>query len=148
MSKGYFIGELARLVGTNPNTIRYYEAQGLLSPAQRSESGYRIYGEGDAARLLFIQKAKLLGMSLTEIKEIVEHQDDDASPCARVSGFLDQKIDEVDQRIKDLNAFRGELISLRQRMVPDGGLPEGRFCGFIEELDLQNVKGDRDGKED
>jgi len=65
------IGELARDVGLNPPTIRYYEEIGLIPEAPRSESGYRLYSEEDARRLKFIQRAKMLSLSLEEIKEMV-----------------------------------------------------------------------------
>lgn len=137
MTKGIFIGELARLTGTNTNTIRYYESQGLMLTAQRSESGYRVYSDEDAMRINFIQKAKLIGLSLTEIRDILDHRAKGSSPCAQVASYLDCKVADVDQRVRDLLAFREELVTLRARMRPDGDSPEGVICGFIEGLPRQ-----------
>lgn len=145
MAKGLYIGDLAHLTGLNTNTIRYYESQGLVFPAERSSSGYRLYSDSDADRLRFIQKAKALGLSLTEIKDILDHQADGASPCSRVAAFLDQKIVEVDRRLRELSAFKDELVTLRRRMNP-GEEPPGKFCGFIEGVEPRE-RGDENGKE-
>lgn len=145
MVKGLYIGELARLTGLNTNTIRYYESQGLLLRAERSESGYRVYREEDADRLRFIQKAKTLGLSLTEVKDILDHRAEGVSPCSRVATFLDQRIVAVDQRIRDLTAFKDELVTLRHRMPPGDEAP-GKFCGFIEGVELKEGS-ESEGKE-
>ena len=65
------IGQLARQAGVAIDTVRYYERQGLLPPAQRRESGYRIFEAGDVRRLRFINRAKTLGFSLREISELL-----------------------------------------------------------------------------
>lgn len=66
------IGEVARLTGFPVKTLRYYEERGLVESAERSEAGYRFYGEEEVARLKFIKKAKLFGLTLGEIAELVE----------------------------------------------------------------------------
>ncbi len=65
------IGDVARLSGLPVKRIRYYERRGLLEPATRSEAGYRVYGAEEVARLEFIKRAKLLGLTLKEIRELV-----------------------------------------------------------------------------
>ncbi len=65
------IGEVARKTGLPVERIRYYERRGLLEPAGRSEAGYRLYTDEEVARLLFIKRAKLLGLTLGEIAELV-----------------------------------------------------------------------------
>lgn len=146
MVKGLYIGELARMTGLNTNTIRYYESQGLLLHAERSGSGYRLYSDEDADRLRFIQKAKALGLSLTEIKSILEYRAKGVLPCSLVAASLDQKIVEVEQRIKDLTTFKEELMTLRQQMQP-GEEASGTFCGFIEGVAFTE-RGKKNGKED
>jgi DNA-binding transcriptional MerR regulator len=66
------IGELARLTGLPVKRIHYYERRGLLEPTSRSKAGYRLYGREEVARLEFIKRAKLLGLTLEEIRELVE----------------------------------------------------------------------------
>ncbi len=73
MKAGLTIGELAKQLQLNPKTIRYYEEVGLLPEPQRSESGYRLYSRDEMERLQLVKRAKLLGLSLAEIKEIVEY---------------------------------------------------------------------------
>lgn len=67
------IGQLAKKARTNPKTIRYYEEVGLMPKVKRSESGYSLYTEGEVARLQLIRRAKLLGLSLQESKQVVEY---------------------------------------------------------------------------
>ena len=137
MDKGFYIGELARITGLNTNTIRYYETQGLLLTVERNEVGYRIYSLGDAERLTFIKKAKAIGLSLAEVKDIIDHWTDGTSPCKRVETFLEQKIADVKQRIQDLQTFQDELVALQRRMAPTRNTPYGTVCGYIEELELK-----------
>jgi DNA-binding transcriptional MerR regulator len=66
------IGDLARITGLSIKTLRYYERRGLLKPPPRTQGGYRLYGSEEVARLRFIQRAKLLGLKLEEIRELVE----------------------------------------------------------------------------
>jgi DNA-binding transcriptional MerR regulator len=75
MRDGMRIGELATRFGLNPKTIRYYEEIGLLPRAERSDSGYRLYDEHDVERLGFIRRAKTLGLSLDEIRDILSVQE-------------------------------------------------------------------------
>src|SRR5215204_6490558 len=66
------IGEVARQTWLSIKTIRYYESRGLLEKPPRTEGGYRLYGPEEVARLRFVQRAKLLGLTLEEIRELVE----------------------------------------------------------------------------
>jgi len=64
------IGEISERVGTDAPTIRFYEAEGVLPKPARTEAGYRSYTESDVERLRFIKKARALGLSLAEIREM------------------------------------------------------------------------------
>ncbi|PSO95825.1 MAG: heavy metal-responsive transcriptional regulator, partial [Cyanobacteria bacterium QS_6_48_18] len=70
--KGLLIGELSRRVNLPTQTIRYYERLGLITPPERTASQYRLYSEEAIERLQFIQKAKIFGLSLDEIKQLIE----------------------------------------------------------------------------
>ncbi|WP_448590965.1 heavy metal-responsive transcriptional regulator [Thermoflexus hugenholtzii] len=124
------IGELAAELGLNPRTLRYYEAIGLLHPSCRTSSGYRLYGEEEKERLIFIRKARALGFRLTEIQGILALWETHQPLCRRVRELLDLKIAEVDRQIRALKAFRRELWRLRQRT----GIParNGQICRIIE----------------
>jgi DNA-binding transcriptional MerR regulator len=124
------IGELAAELGLNPRTLRYYEAIGLLHPSCRTSSGYRLYGEKEKKRLIFIRKARALGFRLAEIQEILALWEAHQPPCRRVRELLDLKIAEIDRQIRELKAFRRELWTLRRR----AGLParNEQICRIIE----------------
>lgn len=109
------IGELAKRFDLNPKTIRYYEAIGLLPEPGRSASGYRQYDDAAIARLGFIQRAKRLGLSLAEIRDILAAQEQGEQPCDRVLTLIDAEIARITQRIIELDAFRAELTGLRER---------------------------------
>ena len=66
------IGELAKRCGVTADTLRFYEKNNLIAPASRSESGYRLYDENNQKQVTFILKSKELGLSLDEIKELLE----------------------------------------------------------------------------
>lgn len=106
-----YIGALAKQVGLSTKAIRYYEGLGLLAPPQRSESGYRLYGEEDAGRLRFIQGAKALGLSLAEIQAVLSAWGQGEKPCRHVTQLLQGKLAEVDRRIEELQRFREALAA-------------------------------------
>lgn len=128
------IGELAKISGLTTKTIRYYELHRLLDEPQRTMSGYRLYGQGDVERLEFIKKAKRLGLSLEEIRDILDLHKHRQVPCAHVLALLEQKMAQVDALMKDLAEFRNELTLLRdESRARLEQLPaESRICGIIE----------------
>ena len=112
MKAGLTIGEMARELHLNPKTVRYYEEVGLLPNPQRSESGYRLYSRYEVERLRLIMRAKLLGLSLAEIKELVEYAIDGRCSTLeyRLLSLVETKLGEIDQKIQDLSTFREELM--------------------------------------
>ena len=134
MSKVMKIGELAKATGLTTKTIRFYELHRLLEEPERTESGYRIYGQVDVERLEFVKKAKRLGLSLEEIRDILQLHEQSEAPCVHVLALLDQKLDQVDAIMRDLDEFRQELTRLRaESQVRLEQLPEdARICGIIE----------------
>ena len=140
---GLRIGEVARLVGTTPRTIRYYEEIGLLPPSGGRESGrHRLYGEQDVERLRDALRLKdLLGVSLDELKELLEAEEargalrDEwhrGNPGTRrrreileqVLGHLDRQLELVRGRRADIERLEAELEERRERVV--GRLAEHR----------------------
>ncbi|MCL4302081.1 MAG: heavy metal-responsive transcriptional regulator [Anaerolineae bacterium] len=113
MENQLHISELARQVGMAPSMIRYYEEIGLLPPAARNESGYRIYNETDVERLRFIQRAKALDFSLEEIGEILGLREHGDAPCAYVLNQIEAKIEEIDRKIAALVRLKAELAQLQ-----------------------------------
>lgn len=128
------IGELAKSTGATAKTIRYYESIGLLEEPQRTESGYRLYGTGDADRLEFVKKAKRLGLSLEEIRSIIQLYRRKEPTCLHVRSLLDSKLDQADRAIADLQEFRAELARIRDESgtIGDCRPSGGHICGIIE----------------
>lgn len=132
LSRSLHIGQLAEWIGVSARTIRFYESQGVLPEPQRDSAGYRTYGEGDLERLRFLLRAKDVGLSLPEIREIIALRDGGEEPCDRVRSLLDEKIARVRSQIEALQAMEQELIALRYappQIVQDTAC----YCGILEQ---------------
>jgi DNA-binding transcriptional MerR regulator len=104
------IGELAQQSGVSRDALRFYERKGLLARPGRSASGYRLYGESDVARLLFIRRAQAAGLTLDDIRELLRVQHlQEPEACHRVAARLKARIAAIDGRIAELAAFRQEM---------------------------------------
>ncbi len=107
------IGELARLSGMRPATLRYYERRGLLSRPSRTEAGYRSYTPESGAQLRLIRWAKGLGFTLREIREMTAAIGQHAAGHGdRVRLQVRAKIAEVDAKLQQLSSIRAELEGL------------------------------------
>ena len=104
------IGQLAKRGGVGIDTVRYYERDGLLSPAGRLPSGYRRYGETEVGRLRFIRRAKALGLSLDEIRALLALSAERS--VAQVRRKAQEKLADIERRIADLERIRGGLRTL------------------------------------
>jgi DNA-binding transcriptional MerR regulator len=140
------IGELGRRLELNPRTIRYYEQIGLLPEPERSGGGYRLYGPPDEERLRFIRGAQRLGLSLGEVKETLAFRERGERPCRYVAEVLEQRLDEVERRLRELREFERELSALCERMrAPGVGDEQAAFCHYLERAP-ELVRGGQDGK--
>ena len=126
------IGELARRAGVNVQTVRYYERRGLLEEPQRRESGYREYAPDALERLRFIRRAQELGFTLTEIGELLALRLDPSTTAADVKARAEEKIQEIDGRLRDLEQIRHALTHLAGRCRGGRG-PTGE-CPLLEAL--------------
>src|SRR5215212_7002838 len=126
------IGELARQTGLSIKTIRYYERRGLLEQPPRTQGGYRLYGPEEVARLRFVQRAKLLGLTLEEIREMVELavRCNEGEIVPRLEEVLETKLKETERKMAELSAFRKNLLYYRKRAsaLSGGMLPTDRYC--------------------
>lgn len=134
---GLKIGEVARLSGTTIKAIRFYEARGLLPHPARSPSGYRLYADRDLKRLAFIQRAKLLGLPLARIQDLVLHltADGSARPTIRprLERSIREQVKEVATRLDQLALLKEELEAFLARMRrAKRACPNGR-CACIED---------------
>ena len=96
------VGQLAKKAEINLETIRYYETINLMPNPKRKESRYRIYDLNDLKRILFIKRAKELGFTLKEIRELLDMKVESKSTCGDVKHLAENKILDVQQKIKDL----------------------------------------------
>jgi MerR family copper efflux transcriptional regulator len=135
------IGEVAALTGLPVKRIHYYERRGLLEPPPRNEAGYRLYGAEEVARLEFVMRAKLLGLTLEEIRELVSLAVgcNEGEIVPRLEELLDAKLEETERKIAELSAFRENLIYYRRRAEElREGIPvestceEASFCGCLD----------------
>jgi DNA-binding transcriptional MerR regulator len=109
------ISALAGSLGLSTDTLRYYERLGLLPQAERSASGYRLYGEDAAERLTFVCAAKRMGLRLADIRELLDVRDRGQCPCGHTQDLVERRLAEVETEIQQLSAVRDQLLSLGKR---------------------------------
>ena len=125
------IGELAGQTGCPVHTVRFYEAEGLLQPPERSANNYRIYGQPHVDRLSFILRCRSLDMTHDEIRVLLRLQDDPTKPCDEVNELLDNHARHVDARISELTALKQQIQDIRDACA--GGTCIGE-CGALDSL--------------
>ena len=103
------IGRIASRAGIGVETVRFYERQALIDAPPRSAAGYRQYPENTIQRLRFIRRAKELGFSLKEIKELLVLHGDPNSTCSDIRQRAEKKLDDIHGRIHDLKKMRAAL---------------------------------------
>lgn len=106
------IGELAQRAGLGAETLRHYERLGLLQPAARSASGYRLYTTAALQRLDFIRRAQALGFSLADIGELLALHARPEADMGAVRAIAAQRLAEIDRKIHDLQHLRAGLQAL------------------------------------
>lgn len=109
------ISALAGSLGLSADTLRYYERLGLLPQAERTASGYRVYGEDAVERLGFISGAKRMGLRLADIKELLDVRDRGQCPCGHTQDLVERRLTEVEAEIRQLSAVRRQLLGLKKR---------------------------------
>lgn len=121
----YPIGELSRMVNLTQRTIRYYEEIGLLHSVRRIENGKRVYTDDDVRRLKFINRLKMLGLSLAEmvaLEKIYRQQGSNRDILPKLILLLDQRAAQIDERIHQLAALKKEIREYQERLR--GKLPQ------------------------
>jgi DNA-binding transcriptional MerR regulator len=125
------IGEVSKQSGVGIEALRFYEKQGLLHHATRTQSGYRLYREDVLERLEFIKRAQVLGFSLAEIAHIIKEKESGINPCFEVREIVRSRLQELDERMKEMRRYRKELAAALQDW-DEAKEKEGEVCGLIE----------------
>jgi len=131
MSNGLKIGELAKRTGTLVETIRYYEREGLLLKPERSQGNYRLYTDNHVERLQFIRHSRSLDMTLDEIRSLLRFRDAPDENCSEVNALLDEHIEHVANRIKELKSLEQKLRELRSQCQQAQAT---KNCGILQSL--------------
>jgi MerR family mercuric resistance operon transcriptional regulator len=131
------IGAVAKQVGISVEAIRFYEKQGLIEIPSRNESGYRVYPPDAVKQLLFINRAKELGFTLKEIKELLFLRFDPNATCAEIKKQTENKIADIEQKILDLEQIKVALVKLTNICPGSGSLGK---CPIIEAMDNKTLR--------
>ena len=126
------IGQLAKRADVGVETVRFYERKGILAEPERKPSGYRQYGQEVIERLRFIRRAKELGFTLNEIKELLSLRLDPTTTCADVKSRAESKIDDIQDKIRTLQRMKKALVKVTKACSGRGGTDE---CPILEALD-------------
>jgi MerR family transcriptional regulator, Zn(II)-responsive regulator of zntA len=136
------VGEVSRRLDLNPQTLYFYERVGLIPPPQRTEAGYRLFSPQDMERLTFIVRAKSLGLSLDEIRDILALKDGRSLTCKVVYERLNQKVQDIEEKIRQLQSLQNELAPLLEQCHTNFNHPDPTHqCVAleqgIEEMEVQ-----------
>ena len=110
------IGTLAGATGVPAKTLRYWEAEGLLREPDRTDGGYRDYSEETVDRVAFIRFAQAAGLTLREISQIIAIRDDGKAPCTHAADIVDERLQHVEVRLRQLEQTRDALRDVRTRL--------------------------------
>ena len=127
------IGELADATGTTTKTLRFYEDQGLLPPAERTSTGYRNYAGDAVARVDFIHRGQAASLTLAQIRQILDIRDHGQAPCLHVRDLLDARLHALDAQIRKLAELRDTIAGLREsadQLEPDACSPD-QVCRYV-----------------
>ena len=109
------VSDLANTAGVNPQTVRYYEGEGLLDEPRRGTSGYRDYDQRAQRRLRFICEAKEIGFTLREIRELMGLDGESPQSCGSVQGIVSGRLAQLEQKLKTMRRMKKQLERLLKR---------------------------------
>lgn len=138
-------GDMARLTGNTLRTVRFYEEAGIVRPERRSTGGHRLFSHFELDRLRLITNLRAAGLSLEEIRVMLELKERSASAASGSSALVDaveRQIATLDERIEALAGLRDELLATRSAMsdcqaCTEDGFPEA--CGSCSKLSAREL---------
>ncbi|MBI3313291.1 MAG: MerR family transcriptional regulator [Candidatus Omnitrophica bacterium] len=143
------IGEVAKEAGLSIDAIRYYERLGLVENPIRSEGGFRLYAKQAVEKLKFIRKAQTLGLTLSEIKQIIRQSEKGLESCCNYVGDLfHKKLEELEIKMNELRKVKRGLKDLMRQWIPIEKAKTKHFvvCPQIEAERPKRKKGKENGK--
>lgn len=145
--EGLTRGQLAQRAQVNLETVRFYEHEGLLAPPLRTASGYRKFAEATVDRLAFVKRAKTLGFSLGEIRELLVIQDENTDACVEVRDLVSKKLAIVRGKMAELERLEDELSSAlrkcNQALKRQGPQHEAKACPVLKQMAGSNSRRSR-----
>jgi Cu(I)-responsive transcriptional regulator len=124
------IGEAAKAAGVSPKMVRHYEQTGLLPPAERTESGYRLYGEREVSVLRFIRQSRRLGFSVPQIAELIGRWGDDRRTSREVKTIALRHLADLDEKLREIAEMKAGL----ERLVQDCAGDDHAHCAILDTL--------------
>jgi Cd(II)/Pb(II)-responsive transcriptional regulator len=125
------IGELAKIARCTPETIRFYEKEGLMPDAARTEANYRQYTSEHMERLRFIRNCRALDMTHDEIRSLLRLMDQPSEPCESIDALLTEHIGHVEARLGELQLLKAQLVALRNQCTGERRVDT---CGIVQGL--------------
>lgn len=134
------VADLAREADVTPATVRYYARIGLIHPDREPDNGYRCFSGTDLRRVLFIRQAKALGLTIGDIKAILETADQGNVPCYQVKSLVEQRLVSIRERIAELQATEEQIVRATStwEQMNDQTPVNGELCPLIERLGALN----------
>jgi DNA-binding transcriptional MerR regulator len=128
------VGQLAEATSVPAKTIRYYEQVGVLPAPSRTAAGYRQYDRRDIHRLLFVQRARSLGLPLAQLRDLTGGLE--GKGCAtmrpRLQRLVTEQLHAVQQQIAELHALERQLLDVRKRLGTATAPPDGKGCHCLD----------------
>jgi Cd(II)/Pb(II)-responsive transcriptional regulator len=137
------IGELAKAANCTTDTVRFYEKEGLLPPAERTAANYRSYTHTHVERLRFVRNCRALDMTHDEVRALLSASDKPGVGCGTINSLLDEHIAHVDERIAELMHLREQLGRLRASCSGGAAVNECRIMQGLTTMEtaLENHRG-------
>ena len=135
MSEKYTISQLAKAADLPTTTIRHYERIGLVEPEDRSQGNYRLYSDESLDKLKFIRAAQATGFTLHDVKALLTEESRGTPTCGHVQGLIEDRLEDVERRLKDLRHVRRVLKSALAKCRK---LTKSDCCPVVESLHSRN----------
>lgn len=131
------VADVARRAGVTPATVRYYSRIGLLHPGRAPDNDYRLFTQDDLHRVTFTRQAQALGLTIGDVKEILELIEEGESPCLQVRAMVARRLSAINVQLDELSATEARItraMSAWSELSTEDAVGE-EFCPLIERLE-------------